>query len=78
MTSLGQAESCDWGMVGLPGDKDAVCAAPKPRAGQAQPDVCLPLEPPAAQAGPSPPTSLPGVARPKQADREGTLESQGL
>lgn len=45
---LGHAESRDWGMVGLPGDKDAVCAAPKARAGLAQPDVGLPLDPPAA------------------------------
>lgn len=45
---LGHTESRDWGMAGLPGDKDAVCAAPKARAGPAQPDVCLPLDPPAA------------------------------
>lgn len=55
-------------MVGLPGDKDAVCAAPKPRVGQDQPDVCLPLEPPVAQAGPCLPASLLGIAGPRQAD----------
>lgn len=47
-----------------------MCAAPKPRAGQAWPDVRLPLEPPAAQAGPSPPTPLPRVAGPQQAGRQ--------
>lgn len=60
----------------MPGDKDAVCAAPKARAGQAKPDVRFPLEPPAAWAGPSPPTPLLGVAGPRQADRQGMLESQ--
>ena len=61
----------------MPGDKDAVCAAPKPRAGQAQPDVCFLLERPAALARPCPPASLLGVAGPRQADRERVLESQG-
>lgn len=40
---LGHAESRDWGMVGLPGDKDAVCAAPKGGAGQASQMCASPL-----------------------------------
>lgn len=36
MTSQDRLSPADWGMVGLPGDRDALCATPKPRAGQAR------------------------------------------
>ena len=50
MTSQDRLSSVT-GMVGLPGDRDEVCTTPKPRAGQARPDVRLPLVSPAARGG---------------------------
>ena len=63
MTSQGPgpAESCDWGMVGLPGDKD-VCVPP-PRLGRDRPgQMCSsPLSRQLLRLGPPLPPLSPGL-----------------
>lgn len=76
MTSQEQAESCDWGMAVLPGDKDAVCAAPSLGPDRPSQMCSSPLcSQPLGLGSVLPPQHpLLEVARPQQAGREETVE----